>query len=404
MVAMAANLASYRHYSRRVPFWMEACQIGVAALIGLLCSLVLLHVIGDSGHRLTLTLVLAWACIPAAIIAARQAMRSLLASLDLLGVRTLVASDPARAGDVARALASGASLGYRQVGSMGLDGLAETGVRSAMAQAGADFLVLAPSGTDEPALERISTELALQGVPFAVALTHSTGAPVACAHSHYFMNCDLMLVACGNRLNHLSARLSKQIFDIVVAAMLLLTAPVLAVLALLVRADGGPAFYAHERIGERGRRFGCLKFRTMVTDADAALARLLAGDPAAAAEWQRSRKLVRDPRITRIGRLRRRTSLDEPPQLINVLRGEMSLVGPRPIVAAEIAQYGAAIALYYRIKPGITGLWQVSGRSVTSYPQRVEMDTWYVKSWALSHDIAILVRTVGAVLSGRGAC
>ena len=403
VVAMAASLVS--HYGRRVPSWLEACQITAAALIGALCSLVLQHVVGSTDHRLTPGLLLAWACLPVAIIVARQAVRSLLAGFDLLDLRTLVASDPARAEDVAKALASEASLGYRHVGSIGLGALATLGVRAAMARTGAEFLVIAPGGTDDPMLRHINTELALQGVPFAVALTHSVGAPVACAQSHYFMNCDLMLVACGNRLNHLSARLGKAVFDVVLAgAMLVLLAPVLGVLMLLVRADGGPAFYAHERVGANGRRFGCLKFRTMVTDADAVLARVLADDPAAAAEWQASRKLARDPRITRIGRLLRRTSLDELPQLLNVLRGEMSLVGPRPIVAAEIAQYGAAIDLYYRIKPGITGLWQVSGRSFTSYSQRVEMDTWYVKNWALRHDIAILARTVVAVLSRRGAC
>ena len=402
---MVASLVSYDHYRRRVPFWLEACQIATAALIGPLCSLVLLHVMGDTGHRVTLLLLVAWSCIPVTIIAARQAMRGLLASLDLLDVRTLVASDPMRASDVIRAFASEASLGYRHVDSIGLDALAQIGVRAAMARAGAEFLVIAPGGGDEAALGRINTELALQGVPFALALTHSTGAPVACAHSHYFMNCDLMLVACGNHLNHLSARLSKTAFDIVVAsAMIVVLAPVLAVLTLLVRADGGPAFYAHTRIGVNGRRFGCLKFRTMVTDADAVLARVLASDPAAAAEWAASRKLAHDPRITRVGRLLRRTSLDELPQLINVLRGQMSLVGPRPIVEAEIAHYGAAIELYYRIKPGITGLWQVNGRSSTSYPRRVEMDTLYVKNWALCHDITILARTVSAVLSRRGAC
>jgi undecaprenyl-phosphate galactose phosphotransferase len=146
-----------------------------------------------------------------------------------------------------------------------------------------------------------------------------------------------------------------------------------------------------------------MKFRTMHVDADALLADILARDPAAASEWEASQKLKDDPRITPIGQVLRRTSLDELPQLINVLRGEMSLVGPRPIVAAEVRFYGRHIADYYQARPGITGLWQVSGRSDTSYPRRVELDVWYVRNWVLWHDIAILLKTVPAVLFRRGA-
>ena len=145
--------------------------------------------------------------------------------------------------------------------------------------------------------------------------------------------------------------------------------PLLGVLAALVRADGGTVFYRHRRIGAGGRMFDCIKFRSMVLDADGVLRRVIAEDPAAAAEWAETQKLRDDPRITRIGRFLRRSSLDELPQLFNVLRGEMSLVGPRPIVQAEVARYGDDIEYYYAAKPGLTGLWQVSGRSDMSYAQ-----------------------------------
>ena len=199
--------------------------------------------------------------------------------------------------------------------------------------------------------------------------------------------------------------IAKRALDIVGAGLgLVVLAPFLLIVAMMVRADGGPAFFAHQRVGRGGKLFGCLKFRSMVIDSQARLEDLLANDPAARAEWDATRKLKNDPRITRIGRFLRSTSLDELPQLINVLRGEMSLVGPRPVQEAEIDRYyGASAAHYMAVRPGITGLWQVSGRSETSYESRVALDVAYVSRPSLLADIAILLRTPVAVLSRRGA-
>lgn len=199
--------------------------------------------------------------------------------------------------------------------------------------------------------------------------------------------------------------MAKRAMDITIAAAaLILAAPFFLVVSLMVRADGGPAFYAHPRVGRGGRIFGCLKFRSMVVDSQARLDALLAADPAARAEWDATRKLKNDPRITRIGRFLRATSLDELPQLINVLRGEMAVVGPRPVTPAELDRYyGAAAAHYLTVRPGITGLWQVSGRSETSYDQRVALDVAYVSQPSLLADIRILLKTPVAVLSRRGA-
>ena len=198
---------------------------------------------------------------------------------------------------------------------------------------------------------------------------------------------------------------AKRALDIIGAGVgLVLLAPFFLIVALMVRADGGPAFFAHQRVGRGGKLFGCLKFRSMVIDSQARLEALLASDPAARAEWEATRKLKNDPRITRIGRFLRSTSLDELPQLINVLRGEMSLVGPRPVQEAEIDRYyGASAAHYMAVRPGITGLWQVSGRSETSYESRVALDVSYVSRPSLLADISILLRTPVAVLSRRGA-
>ena len=198
----------------------------------------------------------------------------------------------------------------------------------------------------------------------------------------------------------------KRLLDVGGALGLLLAlVPVLLIIAALVKASGGPALFSHERVGKGGRRFGCLKFRTMTVDSAKRLETLLATDAEARAEWDATRKLKHDPRVTTVGRFLRASSLDELPQIINVLRGEMSLVGPRPVQAAELATYygPAAAAQYVSVRPGITGLWQVSGRNDTSYDARVEMDLRYLANPTLLGDLVILLKTPFAVLRRSGA-
>lgn len=177
----------------------------------------------------------------------------------------------------------------------------------------------------------------------------------------------------------------------------------LVIAALLLTTEKGGALFAHKRIGRGGKPFRCLKFRTMVPDAQERLARLLETDAEARAEWARDQKLRNDPRVTRLGAFLRRTSLDELPQFFNVLKGDMSLVGPRPIVADEIARYGDRFALYAKCRPGITGIWQVSGRNDTSYAYRVRLDAHYALNQTLPLDVAIMLKTFGVVVSGDGA-
>lgn len=196
----------------------------------------------------------------------------------------------------------------------------------------------------------------------------------------------------------------KRLFDIILAlAMLAALAPLLLVIAVTVMLDGGPCVFGHMRIGMNGVRFRCLKFRSMVVDADEVLRELLERDPAARAEWERDFKLKNDVRVTRVGRFIRGTSLDELPQLWNVVRGEMSLVGPRPIVEAELERYGGHSSYYLMTKPGITGLWQVSGRSDLDYASRVSLDVRYAKTRSLGGDLLILFKTIGVALNRRGA-
>ncbi len=200
-------------------------------------------------------------------------------------------------------------------------------------------------------------------------------------------------------------RLLKRTLDFSLAVLAApVAAPFLALIAVLVKLDSrGPIFFSQLRIGRGGKTFDAWKFRTMATNAEELLQQHLASDPSARFEWERTHKLKNDPRITRVGAFLRKSSLDELPQLWNVLKGEMSLVGPRPIVEAEIVRYGERYGAYSRVPGGITGLWQVSGRNDTTYEERVALDAYYVRNWSVWLDFYILFRTVGTVLLRKGA-
>lgn len=198
----------------------------------------------------------------------------------------------------------------------------------------------------------------------------------------------------------------KRVLDVCLVTLLApVLAPVMAALVLALRFEGrGPVFYKQKRIGRHGRKFYIWKFRSMVADADTVLRSYLQEHSHLQKEWERTHKLRDDPRITTLGRFMRKTSLDELPQLWNVLKGDLSLVGPRPIVAEEVEKYRDAFALYTKVRPGITGLWQISGRSHTSYDERVDLDSYYVRNWSIWFDIYILAMTPRAVCIGHGAC
>lgn len=199
--------------------------------------------------------------------------------------------------------------------------------------------------------------------------------------------------------------ISKRAFDLAVSVpALVVLAPLILVAAVLIKmSDRGPAFFAQERVGCNGRRFHCLKLRTMVCDGDEALARYLQENDAARQEWDSTQKLKSDPRVTALGSFLRKTSLDEIPQLFNVIRGDMSVVGPRPIVQAESRFYGKHLPLYLSTRPGITGFWQISGRNDLSYGARVELDARYVRNWSLLTDVGVVIKTLPAVLMRRGS-
>jgi Undecaprenyl-phosphate galactose phosphotransferase WbaP len=231
------------------------------------------------------------------------------------------------------------------------------------------------------------------------------GVPLVGFEVDHFLGCDFMVLQRHRPLLDSQCRRSaKRCLDAVGAAVgLLVLAPVLLAIAAALYLEGGPILYRSRRLGCGGTVFPVLKFRTMRPDAERLLDELLARDPERRAEWRASYKLRDDPRTTALGRFLRRTSLDELPQLINVLRGEMSFVGPRPLLLEEVPHHQAGLHLYHRVLPGITGMWQVSGRNDLDYSRRMQLNCWYVQNWSLWHDLVILLKTVVAVLRRRGA-
>jgi len=392
------------HYSRRLPFWWELQQILAGSILALLCSSFVEFSFKTDVSRVVVFCI--WVMFPLALVALRHVARRLLSRANLWQIRTVIVGHGAAADRAAEALTSEHSLGYAVIGIISPSAVA--GLSTAkpwtrlVQQFRADLVVIAPEADETLDRERNET-LVRERVRFAV-MPHAEGLPVSGCVQTYFFRHDLVMLSYRNNLSQPLARTVKLALDAVCAAIILLViSPVLLAIAVLVKLDGGPVFFAHPRIGAGGRRFPCLKFRSMRVDSAEVLDHLLSTNPAAAVEWAATQKLRNDPRVTKVGAWLRKTSLDELPQLLNVLRLEMSLVGPRPIVDAELAHYGENITYYYETRPGLTGLWQVSGRSDTTYQKRVQLDTWYVKNWTLWHDIAILAKTVPAVLDRTGA-
>jgi Undecaprenyl-phosphate galactose phosphotransferase WbaP len=334
----------------------------------------------------------AWWGIPVVVLGAGRTgtlVIDLLRSRPWMGLKpvAMLDDDPGKIGGAVRGLTVTGPVEAQ------LPGLAAAGVRHGiLAMPGL------PAERLTPLLDRLGDHL--RHVHIAPALP---GSPELIAEAREFAG-TLVLEVRQNLLQP-SARLAKRLLDLAGAAVfILLFCWLLAGLALAVRLSSrGPVFYGQVRVGRDRRPFRAWKFRSMVADADAILAGYLAAHPELQAEWDRDRKLKNDPRVTWIGRILRRTSLDELPQLWNVLRGEMSLVGPRPIVEDEVPRYGERFPLYAKVRPGMTGMWQVSGRSDTSYAERVAFDCYYVRTWSPWLDLVLMARTVRVVLAGKGA-
>jgi UDP-galactose-lipid carrier transferase len=403
-VAVSAYFAAQAHYHRRIPFWSELQHVVVASLAALLCNGFIGFLANLQGSRILL--VATWLVFPVLLMTLRQGAKRLLSKSGLWQIRTVIIGEGDMARQTIEALRSEPGLGYDVIGVISPAklqfGKAGRSWRTLLLQYQAGLVVLAFDGRNSPGRDTIES-LVRERVPFAM-VPRLDGLPVLGFDQTQFFSHDTVLFSFRNNLAQPMARVTKIVFDYCVALVgLIILAPGLIAIAAIVKLDGGPALFAHSRVGAGGRKFKCLKFRSMVTNSAEVLQHVLETDPAAAAEWAETQKLQADPRITWIGHILRRTSLDELPQLFNVLRLEMSIVGPRPIVGAEVPRYGEDIAYYYETRPGLTGLWQVSGRTGISYAQRVQLDTWYVKNWTIWHDLAIMAKTVPAVLKRRGA-
>ncbi len=265
------------------------------------------------------------------------------------------------------------------------------------------FYILAPDNVRSFKVSKLIKTIVKSDSSYAL-VPPTEGVQLYGGSPQYFFGHNVMFIISRDRIHSPFGLMFKRIADIAICCVLLtIAAPVIFIIALFIKMDGGAAVFSHTRVGKNNLPFQCLKFRSMVINAEEHLKKMLAVDPALQKEWDSQQKLVNDPRITKIGNFLRKTSLDELPQLINVLKGEMSLVGSRPIVEEEKKHYGDKINDYLSVKPGVTGLWQVSGRSDTSYKQRVYLDSWYVNNWSLWSDFVILVKTAQVLMKGRGA-
>lgn len=397
-------LLRYRHYSDRKPYWTELGEVLWVMLLMAVLDLALIGISRWNSSRLWWVLV--WPLTAVCLPLGRGAMRSFLRRMRLWQRPALVIGNGPNAIGAVKAMQSEPALGFEVLDLVDVKSALQNNaemLKKWAEEPGIQFILAMEAG-QSPLHEAILRKLARSGAEDVTVIPAMRGVPLFGTDISYFFSHEVAMLKLRNNLRYWPARLLKRMFDLVAALMLLvLLAVPFAYMAWLIRRDGGPAIFAHKRVGESGREFACFKFRTMRVDAEEQLRLLLASDPTVRAEWERNFKLRNDPRITRIGQFLRQTSLDELPQLFNVIRGEMSLVGPRPVIKAELVRYGSDVDYFLMVRPGITGLWQVSGRNEVDYDTRVYLDTWYVKNWSMWYDVAILFKTIKVVFQRKGA-
>ncbi len=408
--------AEARLYTRRTLFWSEARQVLRACTLAALFAVFLSFAVRAAGEMSRLVIVGAWFSTLVAVPIVRHYSKRLLVAAGLWGKRVLILGAGETGLQVCERIRTHPALGYEPVAFVD-DDLQKIG------QSQAGLLVRGPL-TSIPELVR---ELAVKDVVVAMPrlpreeLLHVISTCEGRVESIRVVPDMFGLATVGVETEDLDGLLLlnmrwnlakpwnlalKRGFDLAVAAAtMLVLSPLLALAAVAIRFDSsGPILYRQQRLGRGWHRFRCFKFRTMYVDNKRRLDEYLAGNPAAKVEWEHFAKLkVFDPRVTRFGRLLRRISLDELPQLVNVLRGDMSLVGPRPYLPRETERMGDFAETILKAPPGITGLWQVSGRNELPFSQRLRLDEYYVRNWSLWLDIIVLVKTIGAVMRRQGA-
>jgi len=407
------------HYSRRRQFWQETGDVVVAAAIALVIDAALLYLFKVNFSRAWV--VTSWVLVAAAVPVARYGVKRVSVRLGGWKRPTAIVGTGQLALETAEAYVRDTHLGYEVIAFIDPDAASSSWRELAIGERqmpvhpldptshllpawlGRPHVVIALELGELPAREALIEQLSLHHGDLDI-ISPMRGLPINNARASHFFTYDILTLRISNNLARPYSQLLKRLFDIAAAsAILVFLAPLLALIAALVWREGRPIFFAHTRVGQHGQLFKCLKFRSMVPNAAEVLADLLASDPAAQAEWDKDFKLKNDPRITALGSFLRKSSLDELPQLINVIRGDMSLVGPRPVVPDELERYGDGKRYYLEVRPGITGLWQISGRNDLDYDERVNLDTWYVRNWTLWYDIFILFKTAVTVPAKAGA-
>ena len=416
-LAFCALSWGWGHYTRFRPFWTEIFEIVKAAFY--LAAFYSAFLVAVKVHFSRLWMLSALVLLLVVVPLFRYACRRALHAKGWWLKPTCIVGVGKNAVRTSRALLSDYWMGHDVIGFVDLEGKLPPGTRLEGLPV---FTTIAPPAQfNRSALEKPCVVFALESSSqmheyrheinrYIMASSHATisppisGLPLYGAEIINIYRHDAVIVKLQNKINCQSSRVVKRVFDLIISGLLLvMLAPVLAALAVLIKRDGGTAVYGHKRIGRNGAQFKCLKFRSMAVDSDVQLMRHIEQNPAARLEWEANHKLRDDPRVTAVGRFIRRTSLDELPQLWNVIMGEMSLVGPRPIVMDECEKYGENLPYYLSMLPGITGLWQSSGRSDTDYAERVSLDVWYARNWSLWQDFVILARTPVSLLKVRGA-
>jgi len=407
-------------YTKRLAFWVETKQLVKAVTLAFLLMLAIVSLGRLSGEVSRTVLVVGYFMSIILLPLGRFIGKMILQRVGV-GVQPVLILGVGKTGElVARSLMRDKYLGYRIVGFLD-DAVKRTrdmrvngtsfpilgGFRDSdkiMAATGVRHLIVATPGMQSHELVGLVNRLQRRAASVTV-IPDLFGMPVMGVEADYSFDEQMLSFRILNNLASPLNKFAKRVFDLVAGTIILIVAlPIMLLIAVAVKLDSpGAAAFSHRRIGCGGKEFKCYKFRTMLVNAQEILDDLLNRDPALRKEWEQDFKLKNDPRVTRVGKFLRKTSLDELPQIFNVLKGEMSLVGPRPIVRKEVARFGRVADYYIMVRPGITGLWQVSGRSDIDYGERVSLESWYVRNWSLWLDISLLVRTIGVVLAKRGA-
>lgn len=397
-------------YSRRQLFWDGARQTTISLLIAASPCIFLVLLVPIAKYSIFAVLG-SWTFVIVAVPVFRQLARWLLSKCAIWRLRTALIGDGSNAVDAFDAFRKSLALGFDVRFLITLGDLPESeedfhevtrialrepaNIERRLCEAGCVQVVVATEGQFDDETDSLIQRLLAAGLGVAI-IPPLRRLPLLGLTTNYFFGRDLLLLQVRNNLGRLPSRAFKRLVDFVGSIVLLaVLMPLLAVIAWCVkRCDGGPVFFVQTRVGRYGREFGCIKFRTMALDAEEQLRRWKQEKSPIYDEYVRSNfKLRNDPRVTPVGRWLRRTSLDELPQLINVALGEMSLVGPRPILSREVGEYGVTYKLYQQVHPGMTGLWQISGRSHTTFAGRAASDEWYIKNWSFWYDIVILLQT-----------